>query len=145
LAALNFRQNADYQVFITRDQPAGRARIPVTGRFSTPIAGLSDGMRQVVAARKLRIAKAMAAGETTAGRQPSDSISRQRGFHSCDNRGEQCGENAELERELATATGESVSLIRRRGFQLVEPPELETTGWPRIDAPTGRPDTALIT
>ncbi len=32
---------------------------------------------------------------------------------------------AELERELAAATGETVSLIRSRGFQLVEPPELE--------------------
>jgi len=31
----------------------------------------------------------------------------------------------ELERELASATGETLSVIRHRGFQLVEPPELE--------------------
>ena len=29
---------------------------------------------------------------------------------------------AEMERELAEMTGESVGTIRRRGFQLVEPP-----------------------
>ena len=33
--------------------------------------------------------------------------------------------NAQMERELARATGESLAKIRRRGFQLVEPPELE--------------------
>jgi hypothetical protein len=32
---------------------------------------------------------------------------------------------AELERELAAATGETVSLIRQRGFQLVEPPVID--------------------
>jgi hypothetical protein len=32
---------------------------------------------------------------------------------------------AEFERELAAATGETLGLIRRRGFQLVEPPESE--------------------
>jgi hypothetical protein len=32
---------------------------------------------------------------------------------------------AEFERELAAATGETLSLIRHRGFQLVEPPEPE--------------------
>lgn len=32
---------------------------------------------------------------------------------------------AELERELARATGESRETIRHRGFQLVEPPDLE--------------------
>lgn len=38
---------------------------------------------------------------------------------------------AELERELAAATGESRTTIRSRGFQLVEPPELEplTVDW----------------
>ena len=29
---------------------------------------------------------------------------------------------AEMERELAAATGESLATIRRHGFQLVEPP-----------------------
>ena len=32
---------------------------------------------------------------------------------------------AELERELSRATGESLSTIRSRGFQLVEPPDPE--------------------
>ncbi len=31
----------------------------------------------------------------------------------------------ELERELADITGESIATIRRRGFSVVEPPELE--------------------
>ena len=35
---------------------------------------------------------------------------------------------AEMERELAEMTGESVGTIRRRGFQLVEPPVV----YPRI-------------
>ncbi len=32
---------------------------------------------------------------------------------------------AELERELSSVTGETLGTIRSRGFQLVEPPELE--------------------
>ena len=35
---------------------------------------------------------------------------------------------AEMERELSVVTGESLSTIRRRGFQLVEPP----VSYPRI-------------
>ena len=35
---------------------------------------------------------------------------------------------AEMERELAEVTGESLGTIRRRGFQLVEPPVV----YPRI-------------
>ncbi len=46
----------------------------------------------------------------------------------------------ELERELALATGESLSTIRGRGFSVVEPPDLEplTVDWDevqQIDAP----------
>jgi hypothetical protein len=42
----------------------------------------------------------------------------------------------ELERELAQATGESVSTIRSLGFSLVEPPELEplTVDWDALAA-----------
>lgn len=32
---------------------------------------------------------------------------------------------AQLERELSRTTGETLGTIRSRGFQLVEPPELE--------------------
>ena len=46
----------------------------------------------------------------------------------------------EIERELALATGESLSTIRSRGFSIVEPPDLEplTVDWDevqQIDAP----------
>lgn len=39
--------------------------------------------------------------------------------------------HAQMERELSRATGESRATIRSRGFQLVEPPELEplTVDW----------------
>ena len=38
---------------------------------------------------------------------------------------------AQLERELSRATGETRATIRSRGFQLVEPPEVEplTVDW----------------
>ena len=44
--------------------------------------------------------------------------------------------HAQMERELARATGESLSTIRRRGFQLVEPPTLDplTVDWDELDA-----------
>ena len=40
----------------------------------------------------------------------------------------------ELERELALATGESLSTIRSRGFSIVEPPDLEplTIDWDEV-------------
>ena len=40
----------------------------------------------------------------------------------------------ELERELALATGESLSTIRSRGFSIVEPPDLEplTVDWDEV-------------
>ena len=40
----------------------------------------------------------------------------------------------ELERELASATGESLSTIRSRGFSLVEVPDLEplTIDWDAV-------------
>jgi hypothetical protein len=42
----------------------------------------------------------------------------------------------EIERELALATGESLSTIRSRGFSIVEPPELEplTVDWDAVAA-----------
>jgi len=42
----------------------------------------------------------------------------------------------ELERELARHTGDSLSTIRRHGFSLVEPPELEplAVDWDQLDA-----------
>ena len=42
----------------------------------------------------------------------------------------------ELERQIASATGESIATIRRRGFSLVEPPELEphTVDWDQLEA-----------
>ena len=41
----------------------------------------------------------------------------------------------EMERELARATGESLSTIRHRGFSIVEPPELEplVIDWDSLD------------
>ncbi len=44
--------------------------------------------------------------------------------------------NAEFERELASATGETLGVIRSRGFQLVEPPTLEplTVDWDELDS-----------
>jgi hypothetical protein len=41
----------------------------------------------------------------------------------------------ELERELARHTGDSLSTIRRHGFSLVEPPELEplAVDWDQLD------------
>jgi hypothetical protein len=43
---------------------------------------------------------------------------------------------AELERELSHATGESLATIRHRGFQLVESPTPEplTVDWDELDA-----------
>ncbi len=43
---------------------------------------------------------------------------------------------AQMERELARATGESIATIRHRGFSLVEPPELEplTVDWDQLAA-----------
>lgn len=40
----------------------------------------------------------------------------------------------QLERELSRATGESRATIRSRGFQLLEPPELEplTVDWDEL-------------
>ena len=42
----------------------------------------------------------------------------------------------DLERELARHTGDSLSTIRRHGFSLVEPPELEplAVDWDQLDA-----------
>ena len=44
--------------------------------------------------------------------------------------------HAQMERELAHATGESLTTIRRRGFQLVEPPVLspQFVNWDELDA-----------
>jgi hypothetical protein len=44
--------------------------------------------------------------------------------------------NAQMERELSDLTGESLDTIRHRGFQLVEPPELEPliVNWDALDA-----------
>jgi hypothetical protein len=44
--------------------------------------------------------------------------------------------NAELERELARHTGDSLSTIRRHGFSLVEPLEQEplAVDWDQLDA-----------
>ena len=44
--------------------------------------------------------------------------------------------HAQMERELAQQTGESLSTIRRRGFQLVEPPDLKPLmiDWDAVDA-----------
>jgi len=44
--------------------------------------------------------------------------------------------HAQMERELAQATGESLTTIRRHGFQLVEPPALDpqTVDWDELDA-----------
>jgi hypothetical protein len=43
---------------------------------------------------------------------------------------------AQMERELARATGESLSTIRSRGFSIIEPPELEPliVDWDLLDA-----------
>ena len=43
---------------------------------------------------------------------------------------------AQMERELARATGESISTIRSRGFSIIEPPELEplVVDWDQLDA-----------
>jgi hypothetical protein len=43
--------------------------------------------------------------------------------------------HAQMERELARATGETVSTLRSRGFQLVEPPDpdLLMVDWEAID------------
>ncbi len=43
---------------------------------------------------------------------------------------------AQMERELARATGESLSTIRHRGFSIIEPPELEplVVNWDALDA-----------
>ena len=43
---------------------------------------------------------------------------------------------AQLECELARATGESLSTIRSRGFSIVEPPELKplVVDWDVLDA-----------
>ena len=43
---------------------------------------------------------------------------------------------AQMERELARATGESLSTIRHRGFSIIEPPELEplVVDWDQLDA-----------
>jgi len=42
---------------------------------------------------------------------------------------------AEFERELARQTGESISTIRRRGFQLIEAPEPgpQVVDWDSLD------------
>ena len=44
--------------------------------------------------------------------------------------------HAEMERELAHTTGESLAMIRRRGFQLIEPPPLDPrfVDWDELDA-----------
>jgi len=44
--------------------------------------------------------------------------------------------HAQMERELAHATGESLTTIRSRGFQLVEPPVLspQLVDWDELDA-----------
>ena len=44
--------------------------------------------------------------------------------------------HAEMERDLAQATGESIATIRHRGFQLIEPPVLSplTVDWDEIDS-----------
>ena len=44
--------------------------------------------------------------------------------------------HAQMERELARATGESLATIRRRGFQLVEPPMAspQLVDWDELDA-----------
>ncbi|HEV2968431.1 MAG TPA: hypothetical protein VGY55_00490 [Pirellulales bacterium] len=43
---------------------------------------------------------------------------------------------AQLEREISRATGESVTTIRNLGFSLIEPPELEplTIDWDELEA-----------
>jgi hypothetical protein len=43
---------------------------------------------------------------------------------------------AELDREISRATGESVTTIRSLGFSLIEAPELEplTVDWDELDA-----------
>jgi hypothetical protein len=43
---------------------------------------------------------------------------------------------AELEREISRATGESVGTIRSLGFSLIEPPDLEplTVDWDALEA-----------
>jgi hypothetical protein len=43
---------------------------------------------------------------------------------------------AELDREVSRATGESVGMIRDLGFNLVEPPNLEplTVDWDALEA-----------
>ena len=53
---------------------------------------------------------------------------------------------AELDREVSRATGESVGMIRNLGFSLVEPPDIEprTVDWDALEAdrvglfPTGQ-------
>jgi hypothetical protein len=42
----------------------------------------------------------------------------------------------QMERELAHATGESISTIRNRGFSIVEPPDLEplVVDWDTVQA-----------
>ena len=44
--------------------------------------------------------------------------------------------HAQMERELARTTGESLGTIRRHGFQLVEPPVLcpQLVDWDELDA-----------
>jgi hypothetical protein len=44
--------------------------------------------------------------------------------------------HAEMERELSRSTGESLATIRRRGFQLVEPPVAgpQLVDWDELDA-----------
>jgi hypothetical protein len=44
--------------------------------------------------------------------------------------------HAEMERELSRSTGESLATIRRRGFQLVEPPVARPrlVDWDELDA-----------
>ena len=44
--------------------------------------------------------------------------------------------HAQMERELAHATGESLATIRRHGFQLVEPPlaSPQLVDWDELDA-----------
>ncbi len=43
--------------------------------------------------------------------------------------------HAQMERELSRTTGESLSTIRRRGFQLIEPPAVSplTVDWDALD------------
>ena len=44
--------------------------------------------------------------------------------------------HAQMERELSRTTGESLTTIRRRGFQLVEPPvpSPQLVDWDELDA-----------